>query len=51
MFHIKHRNYDEFFEMNQDMSARKEELIKWAEEYVKENIQRLIKEKVYPEKI
>lgn len=37
MFHVKHRNYDEFFEMNKDMLDRKEELIKWAEEYVKEN--------------
>jgi hypothetical protein len=37
MFHVKHRNYDEFFEMNKDMLDRKEELIKWAEEYVKTN--------------
>jgi hypothetical protein len=36
MFHAKHRNYDEFFEMNKDMFDRKEELIKWAEEYVKQ---------------
>jgi hypothetical protein len=37
MFHVKHRNYDEFFEMNQDMLDRKEELIKWADKYVKQN--------------
>jgi hypothetical protein len=37
MFHVKHRNYDEFFEMNQDMMDRKEELIKWADKYVKQS--------------
>jgi len=37
MFHAKHRNYDEFFEMNKDMLDGKEKLIKWAEKYVKEN--------------
>ena len=35
MFYPKHRNYDSFFEMNKDMASQKEELIKWAEEYVK----------------
>ena len=35
MFHVKHRNYDEFFEMNKDMLDRKEELIQLANEIIK----------------
>lgn len=33
MFHKKHRNYEEFFEMNPDMKNNKEELIQWADKY------------------
>ena len=37
MFHPKHRGYNSFFEMNQDMIDKKEELIKWAEKYIEKN--------------
>lgn len=32
MFHTNHRNYDEFFEMNENLKDRKEELLRIAEE-------------------
>ena len=37
MFHKKHRNYEEFFEMNSDMLDKKEELLQIAEEIINKN--------------
>ena len=37
MFHPKHRGYNSFFEMNQDMIDKKEELIKLAEDILEKN--------------
>lgn len=42
MFFKHHRDYDTFFDMNQDMMPMKDELIKWAKENVEKNEQPLI---------
>ena len=39
MFHQKHRNYDEFFEMNPNMKENKEELLKIVEEIISKHKQ------------
>lgn len=38
MFHVHHRNYDEFFEMNPDMKPYKKELMKIKDQIIKEEL-------------